>query len=135
MEYTRYKGWGIRATRKFLKDDYVLRYCGKLMSARKGYEVEKKQIKAGLDDSFLYFFKLDSKHLCIDATEYDGTYGRLVNHSRLRPNCKAVGKMIDGALMLILVATRDIVRGEEILYDYGEIRKSVVNELTWLDES
>lgn len=135
MEWTRIKGWGIRASRKFLKEDLVLRYCGSVVSDAKGLEIEKKLLDDGIDDSYLYFFKLDSRNLCLDATKDDGSYGRLVNHSRLRPNCKAVGFMDGRTPAIGLVASRDILPGEEILYDYGEIRPWVIEMLPWFEDS
>lgn len=135
LEYTRLKGWGVRAVRKFLKGDLVLRYCGTVVSAKKGNEIDNDLRRAGIDDSYLFFFKLDSKELCLDATHDDGSYGRMVNHSRLRPNCKPQGFMDGRTHALALVATRDIMMGEEILYDYGEISGSVIDELPWLEES
>lgn len=135
LEYTRIKSWGIRATRKFLNGDLVLKYCGELMSEKKGFEVERKLVEKGIDDSFLYFFKFDSKYLCLDATADDGSYGRLVNHSRLRPNCKAAGIMLGREQAVALFAIRDIRAGEEILYDYGETRPEVLARLPWIENS
>ena len=37
---------------------------------------------------YLLFFKFDGKRLCIDATEEDNTYGRLINHSKNSANLK-----------------------------------------------
>lgn len=105
------------------------------MSAHEGYKVEENLKASGRDDSFLFFFLIDSKEWCIDATEYDGMYGRLVNHSRLRPNCKVHAIMLDGSPALILKAIRDIRPGEELLYDYGEIRPDVLEELPWIQNS
>lgn len=135
MEYTRLKSWGIRASRKFLKNDVVLRYCGTLLTEREGLEIEDKLIKSGVEDSYLYFFRFDSRYLCLDATVDDGSYGRLVNHSRLRPNCKAVGFMVDRKPAIGIVAVRDISVGEEILYDYGEKSAETLERLPWLVET
>lgn len=135
MEYTRNKGWGIRAVRKFFHEDLDLRYCGNLLSRKEGLKVEASLKEAGRDDSFLFFFKLNSKHLCLDATLDDGSYGRLVNHSRLRPNCEAVGIMDGKTPALALCALRDILPGEEIVYDYGDIDESVIAQNPWLEES
>lgn len=135
MDYSKSKGWAIRATRKFLKDDVVLRYCGNLVTAAKGYEIEEKLRQAEIADSYLFFFKHDSREMCLDATKDDGLYGRLVNHSRIRPNCKAAGFMVGRETAVGIVAIRDIVAGEEILYDYGDTRNSVAVELPWFEES
>lgn len=135
MEYTRLKGWGIRATRKFFAGDLVLRYCGKLVSAKSGREIESALMEADIDDSYLFFFRCKNKEWCLDATIDDGLYGRMVNHSRLRPNCKPASVVLDQAPALGLFARRDIVPGEEVLYDYGETCQSVIDELPWLKES
>lgn len=135
MEYTRNKGWGIRAVRKFLAGDLVLRYCGTLMSRKEGLKVEASLKEAEIDDSFLFFFKLDSRELCLDATRDDGSYGRLVNHSRLRPNCEPVGIMDGRTPALALCALRDIMIGEEVLYDYGDIDESTIAQNPWLEQS
>lgn len=135
MEYTRLKGWGIRATRKFFCGDLVLRYCGSLVSDAKGREIEKRLKKEGVDDSFLFFFKWNSKYLCLDATADDGSYGRTVNHSRLRPNCESAGFMDGRTEAVALVALRDIMSGEEIFYDYGELSPDVIEQNPWLVES
>lgn len=126
MEWSREKRWCIRATRKFWNGDFLLDYCGTLVSEAEGIKIERQLEKDGRDDSFLFYFELDSKDLCIDATRDDGMYGRLVNHSRLRPNCKAIGMMFEESPKVIITAIRDIRPGEEILYDYGERRPEVI---------
>ena len=79
----------------------------------------------------------------IDASWESGRFGRLVNHSKLKPNCdiqvqlstlcNLVGvplnllallidfrvEAIEGQPRLILVAAQDIEEGEELTYDYG----------------
>lgn len=130
------KGRGVAATGWFEVGDVVLRYCGTVMSARKGYKLERKLEKKKIADSFLFFFQSDSTHYCLDATEEDGSVGRLVNHSRLRPNCKALSFKLQGEEPVVaLVAIRDIAPGEEILYDYGERRKKKLLQHPWLKDS
>ena len=79
----------------------------------------------------------------IDASWESGRFGRLVNHSKLKPNCdiqvqlstlcNLVGvplnllpyliyfqvEAIEGKPHLILVAAQDIEEREELTYDYG----------------
>lgn len=91
--------------------------------------------KKGSTDSFLYFFPCDSTRLCIDATVEDGTWGRLVNHSRIRPNCRMTTLKVGKSPVLVLVALRDIVPGEELLYDYGECRRHKIDDNDWIANS
>lgn len=129
------KGKGVVATEWFEKDDFLLRYYGKLTSRKEGLRREKALERRGKSDSFLYFFKCDSKSYCVDATFDDGRKGRLVNHSRIRPNCRMRVFLVNGEPALVLVATRDIMPGEEVLYDYGERRPEKLNEFPWIQNS
>lgn len=130
-----YKGRGICASDWFTKGEFVLRYSGELISRKEGLRREKLLEKKKSNACFLYFFSCDTRRLCIDATAEDGTWGRLVNHSRLRPNCRMVTLKIDGTPILALVASRDIVPGEEIVYDYGEDRANEIKESEWIENS
>ena len=56
----------------------------------------------------------------IDATDDDGSIGRLVNDSRYYPNSVMKKITVNGIHHLCLFATRDIDKDEEIMYWYGE---------------
>ena len=68
----------------------------------------------------------------VDATNEDGTFGRLINHSKENPN--TIPKVIDvqGTPGLYFEAMRDISTGEEILYDYNDRRRNAVDQYPWL---
>ena len=68
----------------------------------------------------------------MDATKETGRLGRLVNHSKTKSNVVTKTVEVDGTPYLCLMASRDIAVGEELLYDYGERRKEVVDSLPWL---
>ena len=89
------------------------------------YEREKK-------GCFLLFFKHDSKRLCIDATEENGTIGRLINHASKNENLKMKIVIIDQQPRVVFVALRHISVGEELLYNYGDRRTDVVEANPWL---
>jgi SET domain-containing protein len=59
--------------------------------------------------------------------------GRLISHSRTAFNLKTVPHPFEGRPRVVLVATRDISRGEEMFYDYGERRRTVIQSFPWLD--
>ena len=75
-----------------------------------------------------------NKIICfsIDATAETGRYGRLVNHSRVTPNCITKVVMIDEVPRLMLVAKHHIQEGEELLYDYGDRSKESLKAHPWL---
>ena len=68
----------------------------------------------------------------IDATNDDGSFGRLINHSKESPNTipKVIG--VQGTPNIYFEATRDITIGEEILYDYNDRRRDVTDQYPWL---
>lgn len=68
----------------------------------------------------------------IDATEESGLLGRLVNHSCKNFNCATKPIEVDGKPRLILVATRTITTGEELLYDYGDRSPESLMAHPWL---
>lgn len=69
----------------------------------------------------------------IDATEETGKLGRLLNHSR-KGNChtKVVG--VNEHPYLILVASRNIKKGEELTYDYGDRSQTAIESYPWLKD-
>jgi len=68
----------------------------------------------------------------VDATAESGLLGRLVNHSRLKFNCCTRVVELDDRPRLILVASRDISIGDELLYDYGDRSKESLEAYPWL---
>ena len=71
----------------------------------------------------------------IDATSRAASFGKapFVNHSRTAPNLRVqLLEDTHGALHLCLFARRDIEPNEELLFDYGERRRAVIEDLPWL---
>lgn len=67
----------------------------------------------------------------VDATRETGRMGRLINHSK-NGNCQTKLHDINGVPHLILVASRNIEAGEELLYDYGDRSKASIAAHPWL---
>ena len=70
----------------------------------------------------------------IDATTETGRLGRLVNHSRLHPNCCTKVVIVDKVPRLVLIAKTDIEQGTELSYDYGNRSKESLIAHPWLAE-
>ena len=70
----------------------------------------------------------------IDATEETGRLGRLLNHSKLHPNCitKVIQIEKQEQPRLVLIAKCDIEAGTELLYDYGDRSKESLAAHPWL---
>lgn len=68
----------------------------------------------------------------VDATKESGRLGRLLNHSRTEANCVTRLVSIKDRPYLILETNRDVKVGEELLYDYGERSKDILQFHEWL---
>ena len=68
----------------------------------------------------------------IDATAESGRLGRLVNHSRVKPNLQTKVVIVNDIPRLILVAKKEIEPGTELLYDYGDRSKESLLCHPWL---
>ncbi|KAJ8023168.1 N-lysine methyltransferase KMT5A-B [Holothuria leucospilota] len=120
------KGRGVITDKAFQKGEFLLQYHGKLCSWEEGDRLEEEN-----STGFRFFFLFKSKGYCIDATEepaeIEPCLGRLVNHGE-KNEINAKLKVIPdnkGQPALCLFAHRDIIAGEELLYDYG------IKDLPW----
>jgi SET domain-containing protein len=102
-------GNGVFATRKIPAGARIIEYAGKRISEK---QAEKR---FGLDPEnphHTFFFSLQSGKL-IDGGD-EGNDARWINHS-CEPNCEAQ----EEKGRVYIHALRDLIRGEELCYDYG----------------
>ena len=73
-------------------------------------------------------------HGSVDATKDDGRFGRLLNHSRSTKKANVATKVceMDGKPHLYFIALRETEPNQELLYDYGERNKDIVQFFPWL---
>ncbi|ELT88290.1 hypothetical protein CAPTEDRAFT_206547 [Capitella teleta] len=109
------RGWGCRTLQNVKKGSFVCEYVGELISDA---EAESRE-----DDSYL--FDLDNKDVdtfCVDARKY-GNVARFINHL-CYPNLVPVKVFIEHQDLrfprICFFASRDIVAGEELGFDYGD---------------
>ncbi|KAJ8260834.1 hypothetical protein COCON_G00165570 [Conger conger] len=125
------KGRGVFASRSFRKGQFVVEYHGDLLQIT---DAKKREAKYAQDPStgcYMYYFQYQSKTYCVDATPETSRLGRLINHSK-NGNCQTKLHDIKGRPHLILVASRDIEDGEELLYDYGDRSRASIEAHPWL---
>ncbi|XP_005989009.3 N-lysine methyltransferase KMT5A [Latimeria chalumnae] len=125
------KGRGVLATRSFQKGEFVVEYHGDLIEIT---DAKKRETLYAQDPStgcYMYYFQYLSKTYCVDATKETSRLGRLINHSKTG-NCQTKLHDTNGVPHLILVASRDIEAGEELLYDYGDRSKASIEAHPWL---
>merc|ERR1719193_1331432 len=131
---TVHRGRGIKASRRFVKGDYVVEYAGDLLSESDALYREAQYQGDPTKGSYMYFFEYKGKQHCVDATEETGRYGRLINHSLKKSNCATKVVAMEDSPRLILVAKHDIEVGVELLFDYGERNKDTIKANPWLAE-
>ncbi len=106
-----------------------------------GYPLHRSSPPSPMSMSVLTFsFKKESKRipLVIDASAESGRLGRLVSHANgtdEKQNCYPQVTVLDGKPRLFLRASRDIVQGEELAYDYADRRRDVIKDNPWLGNS
>ncbi|VDP16821.1 unnamed protein product [Schistosoma margrebowiei] len=129
---TEEKGRGIIATRTFYEGEFVVEYAGDLISEKLAKQREAVYKQNPAIGSYMFFFVHAGQRYCVDATEETSRLGRLINHSRLKPNCIVKVIPIDGVPRLALFARKSISPGEELLYDYGDRDKETLQLHPWL---
>ncbi|XP_077441522.1 N-lysine methyltransferase KMT5A-A [Vanacampus margaritifer] len=125
------KGRAVFATRGFRKGEYVVEYHGDLLEMADAKKREAEYAQNPETGCYMYYFQYLCKAYCVDATKETNRLGRLINHSK-SGNLQTKLHDVDGAPHLILVASRDIDGGEELLYDYGDRSKASIAAHPWL---
>ncbi|XP_032395072.1 LOW QUALITY PROTEIN: N-lysine methyltransferase KMT5A-A [Etheostoma spectabile] len=125
------KGRAVFATRCFQKGEYVVEYHGDLLQITDAKKREAEYAQNPATGCYMYYFQHLCKTYCVDATKETGRMGRLINHSK-NGNCQTKLHDISGVPHLILVASRDVDEGEELLYDYGDRSKASIAAHPWL---
>ncbi|GCB78902.1 N-lysine methyltransferase KMT5A-A isoform X1 [Scyliorhinus torazame] len=125
------KGRGVMATKPFQRGEFVVEYSGDLIEFTDAKSRETKYAQDPSAGCYMYYFQHLSKTYCVDATKETTRLGRLINHSK-NGNCQTKLHNVGGKPHLILVASRDIAKGEELLYDYGDRSKASIAAHPWL---
>lgn len=153
------KGRGVFATNNISKGDFVCRYRGELLTEEQAearayaYDVEAGDKDVAEKGCYMFWFDHDGRTLCIDAAAEDGSFGRLINHSRNEPNVAPRALKLPPRTIKLprrgsrafrrprtinvqpgigFHALRDIAPGEELLYDYGEDDPEILAKFPWL---
>jgi histone-lysine N-methyltransferase SETD8 len=126
------KGRGVKSLKDFSKGEFVVEYAGDLVDTATAKDLEGMYSLDIYKGCYMYYFKHREKQFCINATEESGRFGRLLNHSRVRPNCVTRVFALGDTPRLIIVAKHDIKAGTELVYDYGDYSKESLKDHPWL---
>ena len=105
-------GWGLFSNEYIKKDSLIGEYKGELITD----EVVNKRDKFREYENCTYMFKLDDEYT-IDSRKM-GNLLRYANHSKANSNSYTKIVFSEGQRKIVLIAKRDIFKGEEILFDY-----------------
>jgi len=105
--------WGVFADADINAGDLIVEYRGVLIGHAVADKREKEYEKAKIGSD--YMFRIDSETVC-DAT-HQGNVARFINAS-CAPNCYTQIITVNSAKRIVIYAKRDIIRGEELCYDY-----------------
>lgn len=112
---SRIAGYGLYAGQDVPLGAKVIEYCGEVVGQVVADRREKLYSLLPLRRNDCYLFRLEADRI-IDAT-LKANRARFINHS-CSPNCET--KIVDhgGEKGVVIYATRDIQKGEELTYDY-----------------
>ncbi|CAH9107034.1 unnamed protein product [Cuscuta europaea] len=108
------RGWGLHAD-EYIKDgQFIIEYCGEVISSEKARRRSQTYETQGLKDA--YIISLNANYF-IDATR-KGSLARFINHSCL-PNCETRKWTVLGETRVGIFAKQDISHGVELTYNYN----------------
>ena len=116
------KGRGIAAEENVKAGDFVCEYKYNISYPLKEKKRHDEEYAINEEGCFIMEVQLpaDQGWLCLDATRNYESWGRYINHSA-KPNLKKHAPLfVDGKWRVAFLALRDILKGEELSYDYGK---------------
>ena len=102
-------GYGLFAARRIKAGDLVAEYTGALRK-----DVSAKEM---FFNAYLFSFPAQGGYF-VDAQKH-GNYARFANHATTGANANILYAWHNGYYHVLLVASKDIAEGEQVLYDYG----------------
>ncbi|XP_051126470.1 histone-lysine N-methyltransferase ASHH1 [Andrographis paniculata] len=108
------RGWGLLADENVKAGQFIIEYCGEVISSEEAMQRSNTYEAQGLRDA--YIISLNANFF-IDATK-KGSLARFINHS-CQPNCETRKWTVLGETRVGIFAKFDISAGTELAYDYN----------------
>lgn len=108
------RGWGLLADEEIKAGQFVIEYCGEVISCKEAKRRSHTYETQGLKDAFIISLNASES---IDATR-KGSLARFINHS-CQPNCETRKWNVMGEIRVGIFALEDIPIGTELAYDYN----------------
>jgi SET domain-containing protein len=117
------EGMGVFTTREVQQGTVLCNYGGILLSKRAGMEMHSGN---EFGNYLMEFIFKQKRYFCLHSKHTIDTYGKLINHSKLHPNCTPkVFQRRGGVPEVMFLALEHINAGEQLVYDYGKIYDGV----------
>lgn len=111
---TENRGWGLLADEDIKAGQFVIEYCGEVISWKEAKRRSQAYEIKGVRDAFIISLNASES---IDATK-KGSLARFINHS-CQPNCETRKWNVLGEIRVGIFAKQDIAIGTELSYDYN----------------
>ncbi|KAF0893843.1 hypothetical protein E2562_029718 [Oryza meyeriana var. granulata] len=108
------RGWGLLADENIMAGQFVIEYCGEVISWKEAKRRSQAYETQGLMDAYIIYLNADES---IDATK-KGSLARFINHS-CQPNCETRKWNVLGEVRVGIFVKHDIPIGMELSYDYN----------------
>lgn len=108
------RGWGLLADENLKAGQFIIEYCGEVISWKEAMRRSQTYETQGLKDA--YIISLNGNE-SIDATK-KGSLARFINHS-CQPNCETRKWTVLGEVRVGIFAKQYISAGTELAYDYN----------------
>ncbi|GLU06976.1 hypothetical protein SLE2022_239590 [Rubroshorea leprosula] len=108
------RGWGLLAAENIKAGQFIIEYCGEVISWKEAKRRAQTYENQGLKDAFIISLNGSES---IDATK-KGSLARFINHS-CQPNCETRKWTVLGEIRVGIFAKQDISVGTELAYDYN----------------
>jgi histone-lysine N-methyltransferase SETD8 len=123
------RGYGVRLLEAVPCGAAVMMYEGDLLRGVRA--IHAREASYGENDgAFVFWFQWRGVQYAIDATKYEASMSRYMNHSRA--NANLVPKRRKDEPGIVFYALRNIACGEELLFDYGDRSPEMVAKHPWL---
>ncbi|XP_061345180.1 histone-lysine N-methyltransferase ASHH1 [Gastrolobium bilobum] len=108
------RGWGLLADENIKAGQFVIEYCGEVISWKEAKRRSQAYEIQAVKDAFIICLNASES---IDATR-KGSLARFINHS-CQPNCETRKWNVLGEIRVGIFAKHDIPIGTELAYDYN----------------
>ncbi|OVA01074.1 SET domain [Macleaya cordata] len=108
------RGWGLLADENIKGGQFIIEYCGEVISRKEARRRSHAYENQGLKNAFIITL---NAYESIDATR-KGSLARFINHS-CQPNCETRKWTVLGEIRVGIFAKQDIPAGTELAYDYN----------------